>query len=86
MRSKRQIVRTHRRLRADGVAGSILLPDHGREQEEDGGEGETGESEDVQQWEVRGQACGCAALNVEVGLWVEGEGPAEGVDPAEESI
>lgn len=82
--AKRQIVPAHRRLRARGVSRGVLRADARREEEDGRGRREAAEADDVEQGEVRGQAGGAAAAQVEQRLRVEGEGPGEGVEPAAE--
>lgn len=83
MAGEHDIVELDRRRQAM-VARRILVSDL-RGVEEHGVGDEVGrEAEDVDGREVDGRAAGAAATQVEQRLRVEGEGPGESVDPAED--
>jgi len=83
VRRKGDIVELHRG-RQPVVARRVLLADGGRVEEGDVGDEVGEEAEHVDDGEVDGRAAGGAAREVEEGLWVEGEGPGDGIHPAEE--
>lgn len=66
------------------VTSGVLRADVGTVVESEVGDKVGEEAQAVDEWEVDGGARGRAPAIVEDGLWVEGERPAEGVDPAEE--
>lgn len=65
------------------MSRSVLPPDLRRVEECAVGDEVRDEAEDIDGWEVDGRAAGGLPPEVEDGLGIEGEGPAEGVDPAE---
>ncbi len=83
MGSKGQIVHLHRRRKAL-IPQRILLAYQRRIQKR-GIRYEIGDkAKDVDEGEIDGCSAGGASPDVNDGLGVEGERPAEGVDPAEE--
>lgn len=83
MRREHQVIEAHRGRQSMVPQG--VLPADARRVEEGGVGDEVGdEAEDVNNGEVDRRAAGGFAPHIEDGLWVEGERPADGVDPAEE--
>ena len=71
MHAEGQVVKPDRRLRADGVASRILCAHCRRIEEDCGADGVAGETEDVEQREIRCQALRCLSLDVEDDLGIE---------------
>ena len=71
MHAEGQVIEPDSRLRADGVASRILCTNGRRIEEDCGADGVAGETEDVEQREVRRQALRCLSLDVEDDLGIE---------------
>lgn len=65
------------------VPQRVFMADLRTVQEGDIGDEVCDEAEHVNEWEVDGRSCGRFASDVDYGLRVEAQGPAEGVYPAE---